>query len=154
MCGRIFRETVSSCGADSDGINRYMDLTAKPAWRSSCCVDRRMTFADLTINTGAADGYYRCWLPLTCAALKDANSPAGKVNYSLSADGLVFSNFQIVSTTVNGVTTYTGVTQTEPRLRYNEVTVSGNVGDTVVVRLANGKDYIGKIGTAGLTEVK
>ena len=128
-------------GADSDGINHYSDATAATPWRSSCCVDRRMTFADLTTNTKASDGYYRTWFPITCDALRDADSAAGNVQISMT-NGKVTSNFHIVSYTVNGETTYTGIAQTGHRAAITSVDLSSvAAGTSVTVRLADGKDY-------------
>ena len=161
-------------GEDSDDVNHY----SGDGWTSSCCVDRRETFHDMTLGSYSAtysttlnsdktnyqyydknvlgDGFkfYLCWFPITCDALRDPNSDAGAVDISMTTAGVVTSNFHIVSYTVNGETTYTGIAQTGHREPITSVTVTANADDTVVVRLANGKDYTGTIGTAGLTEVK
>ena len=108
-------------------------------WRSSCCVDRKATFAELTSNTAYP------WFPITCEALRVADSAATTVvcNY---ANGKVTSNFHIVSTTVNGETVYTGISQTGHRAAFNSITLAAvhkgiAAGDTVQVKLANGETY-------------
>ena len=152
----IYTAEQGGSGTDSDGVNHYLsaDMAADP-WRSSCCVNRRMTFADLTTDTYNEDyDKYLVYFPITCDALRNADSAAATVSVNMDANGNVTSNFYIVSTTVGGTTVYNGVGQTGCRNAITSVTVTGDTNDDVIVRLANGKNYTGKLGTVGLTEVK
>ena len=108
-------------------------------WRSSCCVDRMTTFADMTTNTISP------WFPITCDALHDADSAKTTATCKLQS-GKVTSNFHIVSTTVNGETVYTGIAMVGHRNPVTTITLADvhagiTAGDTVTVKLSNGEIY-------------
>ena len=157
-------------GADSDGINRYSYTTSETynlgsfnytltvhQWRSTCCVDRKYTFAALLKDADAAGATSWKYFPITCDALRNVDSPAAVATIDMDASGKVSSNFFIISTTVNGETVYCNMEQNGYRGHKVGVTLSSvhsNVaeGDAVTVQLSNGKTYTGVYGTAGLTE--
>ena len=157
-------------GTDSDGVNHYKDSYTYTTehgscerfnWRSSCAVDRRTTFADL-VRSGSGTGISSwTFFPVTCDALRNADSPAGTATISMDAAGTVSSNFNITSTTVNGKTVYTsmvpyigsGYRGLPSSVKLTDVHGAIEAGTTVTVLLANGKTYTGVFGTAGLTEV-
>ena len=108
-------------------------------WRSSCTVDKKTTFAELTTNATYP------WYPITCEALRVSGSAAATATCKL-ASGKITSNFHIVSTTVNGNTVYTGIAQTGHRRPVNTITVASvhtdvKTGDVVSVLLSNGETF-------------
>jgi len=113
-------------------------------WTSSCCVDEVNSFNvlyDVKDTTNNPSTFF----PITCAALREEDTPAAKVTISMK-DGVVSSNFQIISSTVGGETVYAQIKQSGHRSAYNKLTVKDvhpNVatGDTVEVLLANGQTY-------------
>lgn len=128
-------------GADSEGVNRYTGVdTNGKHWRSSCCVDRKTTFADLTTNDSSS-----AWFPITCTALREANTPAATAWCKMTS-GKVTSNFHIVSTTVNGTTVMNSTEFVGQRNPVNSLVLTTvhptvAVGDTVSVLLSNGETY-------------
>ena len=156
-------------GTDSDGINRYSGTYKKSgnlgtverfSWRSTCCVDRRMTFADLARDGNGAGITGWQYFPITCDVLRDADSAAAIATVDMDASGLVSSSFHMVSITVNGETVYPDMVENLTGYRVGKVKVTlseqySNIeaGATVTVQLANGDTYTGVYGTAGLTKV-
>lgn len=128
-------------GADSEGINRYTGTdTNGKHWRSTCCVDRKTTFADMTTNDASS-----AWFPITCAALRESDTPAATAWCTMTS-GKVTSNFHIVSTTVDGNTVVNRaefVGQRNPLNSLVLTTVHPTIaaGDTVSVLLSNGETY-------------
>ena len=128
-------------GEDSEGINRYSGTDANgKMWRSSCCVDRKTTFADLTTNDASS-----AWFPISCAALRESDTPAAKAWCKMNS-GKVTSNFHIVSTTVDGVTVVNRTEFIGQRNPLNSLVLTTvhptiAVGDTVSVLLSNGETY-------------
>ena len=153
-------------GTDSDGINRYSETTVNGdiktiEWSSTCCVDRRTTFADL-VRDGEGTGK-TSWrfFPVTCDVLRNADSAAANVAITMDAAGQINSTFHIINTTVNGETFYVGLGEDLKTYRSSKSTLSLSdvydtieTGATVTVQLANGQKYTGTFGTEGLTLVK
>ena len=132
----VTHEQGRSSSGTTDGV----------AWKSSCTVNCKYTFDQLT-NYGDYSGIGSkcCYFPVTCAALQQENTPAATVTCKLSG-GKITSNFHIVSTTIGEETVYTNCTQTGSRSRCVEVTVANahpavQTGDTVKVLLSNGQTY-------------
>jgi len=113
-------------------------------WSSSCCVDEVNSFNVLYDVTDTSN-YPGIFFPITCAALREENTPAATVTITMK-DGVVNSNFQIISSTVNGETVFAQIQQSSHRSAYNKLTVAEihpdvTTGDTVEVLLSNGQTY-------------
>lgn len=153
----IYLMEQGASGVDSDRYDHY----AGDGWTSSCSINRRMTFRDLTIaNPNVSTGNYDdCYFPITCDALRTEDSVASKAIVSLAGNnttsakpGTVRGNWHIVSITANGETYYTGIAQTGHRNPVTDVYLPDIFGEIaektpVTVRLANGKDYAFSYGT-------
>lgn len=114
------------------------------SWSSTCCVDEVNSF-NVLFDSKDTGNYPSIYFPITCAALREENTPAATVTISMK-DGVVNSNFQIISSTVGGQTVFAQIQQSGHRSAYNKLTVKNahpNVaaGDTVEVMLANGQTY-------------
>ena len=114
------------------------------AWSSTCCVDEVNSF-NVLYDVKDTGNYPAIYYPITCAALREENTPAATVTITMK-DGAVNSNFQIISSTVNGETVYAQIAQSGHRSAYNKLTVKSvhpNVatGDKVEVLLSNGQTY-------------
>ena len=114
------------------------------SWSSTCCVDEVNSF-NVLFDSKDTGNYPSIFFPITCAALREENTPAATVTISME-DGVVNSNFQIISSTVGGQTVFAQMQQSSHRSAYNKLTVKDahpNVaaGDTVEVMLANGQTY-------------
>ena len=116
------------------------------AWKSSCTVNCKYTFDQLTnYKDYTKIGSACCYFPVTCKALQVEDTPAAVATCSMSS-GKITSNFHIVSTTVGDETVYTNCTQSGSRNRCVELTVktahpSVKTGDVVKVLLSNGDIY-------------
>lgn len=113
-------------------------------WSSTCCVDEVNSF-NVLYDVKDTGNYPSIYFPITCAALREENTPAATVTITMT-DGVVNSNFQIISSTVGGQTVFAQIQQSGHRSAYNKLTVKDvhpNVaaGDTVEVMLANGQTY-------------
>ena len=113
-------------------------------WTSSCCADEVNSFNKL-YNVNSTAEYPGIFFPITCAALQEADTPAATATCTMKS-GKISSNFQIVSTTVNGQTVYTQIQQSGHRSPCTSVTVATahpevKTGDTVEVKLSNGQTY-------------
>ena len=113
------------------------------AWTSSWSVNRKRTFAE-TVGYGKAynSELYR-YFPITCTVLKEENSPAATAWCKLE-NGVVTSNFHIVSTTVGDELVYTRTGMTSSRLSCGSVKLADFhtvTTGTVTVLLANGQTY-------------
>lgn len=142
----------NSSGVDENGV----------AWSSTCYANCVYTFAALTDDADHAtySAEHACgkcahYLPTSIAAFHDVNSKAvtSTVTYT---NGVVKSNFYIVSTTVDGVERFTNVGQhqttnstTRVGSGYRDAHVQENLteiygdltGKTVTVLLSNGDTY-------------
>ena len=114
------------------------------SWSSTCCVDEVNSF-NVLYDVKDTGNYPSIFFPITCAALREENTPAATVTITMK-DGAVNSNFQIISSTVNGETVYAQIAQSNHRTAYNKLTVKSvhpNVaaGDKVEILLSNGQTY-------------
>ena len=142
---------------DSDGVDHTTGKVNGKTWSSSCGVDRRTTFADLvpvdsTKVTGKGNTKYY-YFPITCAALREENTPAATVGLTYSGSTKVTSNFHIEATTKDGQITYSKTTNSNSRSRLINLdltTVYPDIakGDQVTVHLADGQSHTITYGTS------
>jgi hypothetical protein len=123
-------------------------------WSSSCTVNYKYTFDMLTNYQnyeGGSNGIGSrgVYFPITCAALRQEDTPAATAWCEMK-DGVITSNYHIVSTTVGSETVYTNTAaltgSRAPCLSVKVADVHKNTGDEVTVLLSNGVPYTFEIG--------
>ena len=156
----------SSSGTDENGVE----------WSSTCHVNRVHTFESLLDESdhNATPGGSKCnhYYPMTLPAFHNTDS-AAVTSYVTYKDGVVKSNFFIISTTVDGNEVFTAVSQKngvnstatnknetivgdgyrEAHLQEDMVKTHGDVtGKTITVRLSNGDIYTVNADTGAVTK--
>ena len=118
-------------------------------WSSNCTVNFKYTFDMLTNYSeykGGSDsdaiGTRGTYYPITCAALRQEDTPAATAWCSME-NGVITSNFHIVSTTVGSETVYTNTANLTgsraPCVSVEVAKVHSATGTEVTVLLSNGE---------------
>ena len=112
-------------------------------WESSWSVNKKYSYKELVrYGKESSINEYR-YFPITCAALKQEDTPAATAWCKLEK-GVIKSNFHIISTTVGDETVYTMTTFSGSRSACTSVTIAKThtaTTGTVTVLLANGETY-------------
>lgn len=167
ICIRDYRGNISATNSyiitHEQGRSKNSTTTCYP----DCVYTFEALTSDSTHGTGTDGSECKHYMPMTIPAFHDVNNDAvtSEVTYS---NGVVKSNFYIVSTTVDGNEEFTAIGQhnnvtpdntwvgtgyREAQLTVDAAAVHGDVtGKTITVRLSNGDVYTVNAGTGAVTK--